>query len=68
MLLVLFFLGIIRLASAAGPFFTSLSASQHVLGNDIWNITVGTRYGTKLYYKGRDLVGSAAGHYVSHST
>ncbi|KAH6715751.1 polysaccharide lyase family 4, domain III-domain-containing protein [Leptodontidium sp. MPI-SDFR-AT-0119] len=61
------FLGIIRLASAAGPFFTSITATQHVLGNDIWNITVGTRYGTRLYYKGRDLVGKAAGHYVSHS-
>ncbi|KAK0111819.1 hypothetical protein ONS96_001087 [Cadophora gregata f. sp. sojae] len=74
MLLFLFLLGILRLASAAGPFFTSLSEiftslseNQHVLGNDIWNITVGTRYGTKLYYKGRDLVGNAAGHYVSHS-
>lgn len=61
-------LGVVQLASAAGPFFTTVNANQYVLGNDIWNITVGTRYGTRLNYKGRDLVGKAAGHYVSHST
>ncbi|PBP19949.1 putative rhamnogalacturonan lyase [Diplocarpon rosae] len=53
-------------ASAAGPFFMEISTTEHVIGNDLWNITIGTRYGTKLYYKGRDLVGKGAGHYVSY--
>jgi hypothetical protein len=35
-----------------------------ILGNDLWNITQGPVYGTKLYYQGKDAIGNAAGHYV----
>ena len=55
------------IVSAAGPFFLSLNSTQHVIGNDLWNITIGFQYGIKLYYKNHDLVGPAVGHYVSYS-
>lgn len=38
-----------------------------VIGNDVWNMTQEKIYGTKLYYKDQELVGEAAGHYVSYS-
>lgn len=50
-----------------GPFLVTISETEHVIGNSIWNITIGQTYGTKLYYKDKDLVGNAAGHYVSYS-
>jgi rhamnogalacturonan endolyase len=53
--------------AAKGPFLLSLGPSQHVIGNDLWNVTIGSKYGTKLFYKNRDLVGNAVGHYVSYS-
>ncbi|KAK6003425.1 hypothetical protein QM012_009196 [Aureobasidium pullulans] len=37
------------------------------IGNDVWNMTQEHIYGSKLYYKGTDLVGQAAGHYVSYN-
>lgn len=54
-------------AKATGPFFTELGNSTWIFGNEVWNVTQGLRYGTKLNYKGRDLVGKAVGHYVSYS-
>lgn len=39
-----------------------------IIGNDVWNMTQEKTYGSKLYYKGTELVGEAAGHYVSYST
>lgn len=49
---------------AQGPFLKQTSNSTWVLGNDIWNITQGPIYATKLFYQGEDAIGSAAGHYV----
>ena len=57
----------VQSALAAGPFFQKLSSTDYILGNDIWNITVGRTHGRKLFYKDVDLVGIAAGVYVSHS-
>lgn len=51
-----------------GPFYLKLNDTQHVIGNDLWNITIGYTYGTKLFYKQRDIIGNAVGHYVSYST
>jgi len=51
-----------------GPFLLTLNGTEHVIGNDIWNITIGPIYGTKLFYKNKDIVGNAVGHYVSYST
>lgn len=47
-----------------GPFLQQTSNVTWVLGNDIWNITQGPIYATKLFYQGEDAIGSAAGHYV----
>ncbi|KAE9362659.1 polysaccharide lyase family 4 protein [Stipitochalara longipes BDJ] len=53
--------------SAAGPFFLKVNPIEHVIGNDIWNITIGPTYGTKLFYKNKDIVGDAQGHYLSYN-
>jgi hypothetical protein len=45
-------------------FLQQTSNNTWILGNGIWNITQGLVYGTKLYYQGKDAIGSAAGHYV----
>jgi rhamnogalacturonan endolyase len=58
---------IIQRVQGKGPFLQTITATEHVIGNDLWNITIGPIYGTKLYYKGRDCVGQAVGHYVSYS-
>jgi rhamnogalacturonan endolyase len=58
---------IIHVVQGKGPFLQTINAAQHVIGNDLWNITIGPIYGTKLYYQGRDCVGRAVGHYVSYS-
>jgi len=52
----------------ADPFLTQIGNQTWVIGNDVWNLTQGRNYGVKLMYGGRDLVGSAVGHYVSYST
>jgi rhamnogalacturonan endolyase len=51
-------------AVGGSSFLQQTSNNTWVLGNDIWNITQGPIYGTKLYYQGKDAIGSAAGHYV----
>jgi hypothetical protein len=60
-------LAVIQRAQGKGPFLQTINATQHIIGNDLWNITIGSTYGTKLYYKGHDCVGQAVGHYVSYS-
>lgn len=62
------FWAIIRTGHCGGPFFMAVNDTEHIIGNDIWNITIGYTYGTKLYYKNHDCVGNAVGHYVSYST
>lgn len=50
------------------PFLRQVDNQTWIIGNDVWNMTQGLKYGVKLYYKDRDLVGNAVGHYVSYST
>jgi rhamnogalacturonan endolyase len=59
-------LALVALPFTAGrsSFLQQTSNNTWILGNDIWNITQGSIYGTKLYYQGKDAIGSAAGHYV----
>lgn len=53
---------------ATSPFLTSVGDLTWVIGNDVWNMTQGPKYGVKLNYKERDCVGDVAtGHYVSYS-
>lgn len=49
------------------PFLVKINNETAIIGNDFWNVTIGRQYGTKLWYKGVDLVGNAVGHYVSYS-
>ncbi|KAI5203256.1 polysaccharide lyase family 4 protein [Aureobasidium subglaciale EXF-2481] len=61
---VLFALAAFPLVSARSSFLQQTGTSTWVIGNDIWNITQGPIYGTKLYYQDKDAIGEAAGHYV----
>ena len=54
------------LCAAAGPFLRPQNGSW-AIGNDLWNITQGPIYGKQLFFKGKDLVGDAVGHYVGYS-
>lgn len=54
-------------ACLASPFLKQLNGTTWIIGNDLWNMTQNEKYGTKLWYKGRDLVDEAVGHYVSYS-
>jgi hypothetical protein len=49
-------------------FLKEIRNSTWVIGNEIWNTTQGRQYANKLWYKGKDRVGDAVGHYVSYST
>lgn len=54
-------------AVAKGPFLTQINTSTWIFGNDHWNVTQGPNYATKLYstiVPGKDLVGTAKGHYL----
>lgn len=48
-------------------FFKEVGNSTWVIGNDVWNVTQNIQYANKLWYKGKDRVGKAVGHYVSYS-
>ncbi|KAE9979273.1 hypothetical protein EG328_000996 [Venturia inaequalis] len=65
--LPLLFLSVASIATAGEPFLKEVNKETHIIGNDIWNVTIGAKYGTKLFYKGVNLVGKAAGHYVTYS-
>jgi rhamnogalacturonan endolyase len=54
----------VRSALAKGPFLQQISSTQWVFGNDVWNLTQGPSYATKLQYQGSDAVKSAPGHYA----
>ncbi|TKX21756.1 rhamnogalacturonan lyase B-like protein 3 [Elsinoe australis] len=54
-------------ACLASPFLQQLNGTTWIIGNDLWNMTQNEKYGTKLWYKGRDLVDEAVGHYVSYN-
>ena len=49
-------------------FLKEIGDSTWVLGNQIWNVTQNRQYANQLWYKGKDRVGQAVGHYVSYST
>ncbi|KPM45229.1 hypothetical protein AK830_g1397 [Neonectria ditissima] len=56
-------------AAGTGPFLTEVGDGSWVVGNDIWNVTQGATYATKLFWQGvpgADLVGSAVGHYIGY--
>lgn len=59
-----------RLASGTrGPFLEETGDGSWVIGNDLWNVTQGSVYATKLFWQGvpgTDLVGSAYGHYIGY--
>lgn len=58
-------------SAGKGPFLEQINDSTWVIGNDLWNLTQGSLYATKLYWTGvpgADLVGSAVGHYVGYGT
>lgn len=46
---------------------TQVDNKTWIIGNDVWNMTQNYKYGTKLFYGGRDCVGNAVGHYVSYN-
>lgn len=51
------------------PFLKPLNTTTGwIIGNGLWNITIGDVYGKKLFYQGRDLIGNAVGHYSGHGT
>jgi rhamnogalacturonan endolyase len=53
--------------NSSKPFLKSLnSTTGWIIGNGLWNITIGDVYGKKLYYKGQDLIGDAVGHYSGY--
>lgn len=55
--------------TSLGPFLKPLeSATGWIIGNAHWNITIGDVYGTQLFFKGRDLIGDAVGHYSGYGT
>jgi len=53
---------------AKGPFLQQVSSSEWIIGNDVWNLTQGATYATKLLYQGSDIVGQARGHYAGVGT
>ncbi|KAF2680473.1 polysaccharide lyase family 4 protein [Lentithecium fluviatile CBS 122367] len=52
---------------APKSFLKEVGNSTWVIGNAKWNVTQGRQYATKLWYKGKDRVGQAVGHYVSYN-
>jgi rhamnogalacturonan endolyase len=54
-------------SNSSKPFLKPLnSTTGWLIGNGLWNITIGDVYGKKLYYKGQDLIGNAVGHYSGY--
>lgn len=58
----------IAVAKPIKPFLIPRNSTNGgwVIGNGLWNITIGDVYGKKLYYGGRDLIGNAVGHYSGY--
>ncbi|KAI0118219.1 rhamnogalacturonate lyase [Nemania sp. FL0031] len=53
--------------NAPGPFLTQVDNQTWIIGNELWNVTQGLKYGVQLFYKDHDCVGDAVGHYVSYN-
>ncbi|KAI0544502.1 rhamnogalacturonate lyase [Xylaria curta] len=51
----------------SSPFLGQVADHTWIIGNEIWNLTQGPKYGVQLYYKDYDCVGDAVGHYVSYN-
>ncbi|KAI0431761.1 rhamnogalacturonate lyase [Xylaria sp. FL1042] len=52
---------------APSPFLSQVNNQTWIIGNELWNLTQGPKYGVQLYYKDHDCVGDAVGHYVSYN-
>lgn len=50
--------------AARGPFLEQVDALTWVFGNDLFNVTQSESFATKVYYRGKELVGTAKGHYI----
>ncbi|KFX98823.1 hypothetical protein O988_04190 [Pseudogymnoascus sp. VKM F-3808] len=61
--LVLNFLSLVT----AAPFFTKVDSETWIFGNELWNVTQKGKNAKPLYYKKKELVGNAQGHYYSSS-
>ncbi|KAI1747268.1 rhamnogalacturonate lyase [Xylaria castorea] len=51
----------------SGPFLSQVDNQAWIIGNELWNLTQGPKYGVQLFYKDHDCVGEAVGHYVSYN-
>ncbi|KAI1421810.1 rhamnogalacturonate lyase [Xylaria sp. FL1777] len=49
------------------PFLSQVDNQTWIIGNELWNLTQGPKYGVRLFYKDHDCVGDAVGHYVSYN-
>ncbi|KAF2715454.1 polysaccharide lyase family 4 protein [Pleomassaria siparia CBS 279.74] len=54
-------------APTTKSFLKQIDNSTWIIGNGLWNVTQNKQYATKLWYKEKDLVGKAVGHYVSYN-
>lgn len=59
-------LNLLSLATAA-PLFTKVDSETWIFGNKLWNVTQKGKNARPLYYKNKELVGNAQGHYYSSS-
>ncbi len=51
------------------PFLQQINPNSPIgwiIGNELWNITIGEIYGKPLFYKDQDLIGIAVGHYQGY--
>ncbi|KAE8151460.1 polysaccharide lyase family 4, domain III-domain-containing protein [Aspergillus avenaceus] len=49
------------------PFLEVVDSSKAIVGNSVWNATVGPNYAKPIYYNGKEIVGSAKGQYYSYA-
>ncbi|KAF7587719.1 hypothetical protein BBP40_006826 [Aspergillus hancockii] len=48
------------------PFLEIVSSTEAIVGNSIWNATVGPSVVKPIYYQGKEIVGAAKGQYFSY--
>ncbi|GMG10685.1 unnamed protein product [Aspergillus oryzae] len=48
------------------PFLKVVSSTEAIVGNSIWNATVGASVVKPIYYQGKEIVGDAKGQYYSY--
>lgn len=57
---------LLRASAIRGPFLEQVDSSTWTFGNDLWNITQGAIFASKLHFNGTELVGPATGHYMGY--